>query len=171
MSNAWRSRGQIILLVLSLLGVGISLYLTAVHYQGIPLACSSSGLFNCEQVLSSSYSVVPGTAIPISVPGLCWFIVSAILAFIAWRVRPESRSSHLAEVVWTVLGMLTIFYLVYVEIVRLHHICIWCTSLHIIIFIMFLLTLLVLQRQTPEDEEFDGEGDEVASPSPVKEVP
>jgi uncharacterized membrane protein len=41
--------------------------------------------------------------------------------------------------------MLVVLYLVYAEIVGLHTICAWCTALHILIFIMFLVALVQLQ--------------------------
>lgn len=152
------SGAQIALLILALIGAGISIYLTAVHYQGAPLVCSNTGLIDCSRVLSSSFSVVPGTSIPISIPGLAWCLVAAILAGVSiWK--PELRLSRLAMTAWTSVGMLTVFYLVYAELVRLHTICIWCTSLHAIILVMLLIS--VTQLQTPEyDEEEIAEEEE-----------
>jgi uncharacterized membrane protein len=147
-----RSGGQIALFVLSLLGVAISIYLTSVHYENVLLVCSTSGLVDCASVLSSPYSVVPGTTIPITVPGLAWCLVSAALAFIAWRVRPQLRSIRIAQLAWTLLGMLTVLYLVFVELVRLHRICAWCTALHVIIFVMLLITVVNLQEPEPAAE-------------------
>ena len=63
MHQLQRYRGQLLLLLLSLVGVGISVYLTAVHYENVPLVCSASGIVDCARVLSSPFSVVPGTAI------------------------------------------------------------------------------------------------------------
>ena len=65
-----RSKAQMLLLLCSLGGVGIAIYLTAVHYENVPLVCSDSGLVDCARVLSSPFSVVPGTSIPITVPGM-----------------------------------------------------------------------------------------------------
>ena len=48
-----RSGSQVLLLVLSLLGVGIATYLTLVRYTNAPLVCSTSGLVDCARVLSS----------------------------------------------------------------------------------------------------------------------
>ena len=158
MIQTWRSRGQIALLVLSLLGSGIAIYLTAVHYQNVPLICSTSGFIDCARVLSSSYSVVPGTTIPITIPGLFWCAVSAALAITGWRLGAYRRSVRLAEFAWTSLGLLTVFYLIYVEIVRLHTICLWCTILHALIFVMFLITIWHLQAPEQEpafEEEFE----------------
>ena len=162
-----RAGGQIALLVLSGAGALIAIYLTVAHYDSanVPLVCSTSGLVNCELVLSSSFSVVlvAGASIPISIPGLLWFIVSGVLAFASWRIWSEHRSLRIAEFVWALLGMLTVFYLVYVEFVRLHTICAWCTAVHIIIFIMFLITAVLLQ-QPVSDDELDAEEEESAVP-------
>ena len=61
---------------------------------------------------------------------------------------------------WTLVGMLTVFYLVYAEIVRLHTICIWCTSLHAIILVMLLISVTQLQTPGYDEEEFDEEEEE-----------
>ncbi|HEX4206930.1 MAG TPA: vitamin K epoxide reductase family protein [Ktedonobacteraceae bacterium] len=153
--NIRRSRAQAVLLALSLVSVVISIYLTIVHYQGGQVACTTGGIVNCERVLSSLYSVVPGTQIPISLPGLLWFAVAAVIAAVGLR-QPQLRLPRISMFVWTLLGMLTVLYLVYVEIVRLDAICLWCTSLHIIIFIMFLMSVIRLQAGSSDAEEYDG---------------
>ena len=151
-----RSWSQVFLLVCSLVGAAIAIYLTAVHYsESVPLVCSGSGLVNCGLVLSSPYSVVPGTSIPISIPGLAWCAVMAALAIVGLRTQP--RWLPPAQFAWALVGMLTVLYLVYVEIVRLHAICAWCSSLHVLILLMFLVTLIRLTSPAPEPEEFDTE--------------
>ena len=155
-----RSGGQVALLALSILGVVISIYLTITHYDKQSLICSSSGLVNCERVLSSSYSVVPGTAIPISIPGLLWFCVLGVLAFCAWRLWPDRRSLLIGEVAWSSLGLLTVLYLVYAEIVRLDAICVWCTSLHVIILLTLIVSVFLLQQSTSDEGMFDEEEEE-----------
>ncbi len=45
-----------------------------------------------------------------------------------------------------------LIYLVYVELVLLHTICAWCTGLHVVILIMFLTTLVLVQRSEDEPE-------------------
>jgi uncharacterized membrane protein len=138
---------QFLLLMLSLLGVGITIYLTSVHYENVPLVCSESGLINCARVLSSSYSVVPGTTLPITVPGFGWCVVSATFA-IAGLISTTGlwqRRIRIAQFAWALSGLLVVLYLVYAEIVRLHTICAWCTALHVLILLLFLITLVQLQ--------------------------
>jgi uncharacterized membrane protein len=143
---------QFVLLVLSLLGVGITIYLTAVHYENVPLVCSENGLVNCSRVISSSYSVVPGTTVPITIPGFGWCIVIASLAIAGLFLTTElwQRRIRIAQFVWTLSGLLVVLYLVYAEIVRLRTICAWCTALHVLILLLFLLTLVQLQSAPSE---------------------
>ena len=145
MKTIQRSKAQLFLLICSLAGVGIAIYLTSVHYENVPLVCSDNGLVNCAKVLSSPYSVVPGTSIPITIPGLAWSLVSAVLALVA-LYRGTERRIALAQFGWALVGMLTVLYLVYVEIVRLRTICAWCTAFHVLILVVFLVTI----AQRPE---------------------
>ena len=147
MRQIQRPKSQMLLLALSLLGVAIAIYLTSVHYENVPLVCSESGLINCTRVLSSPYSVVPGTTLPITIPGLGWCVVSAALAIAGLFVATGlwQRRIRVAQFAWALAGLLVVLYLVYVEIVRLHTICAWCTTLHILILLMFLITLVQLQ--------------------------
>ena len=144
----------IVILLLSLCGVGIAAYLTAVHYEQVPLLCSSSGLVDCQRVISSAYSVVPGTAIPITIPGLIWALGSAILALVEWRGPGQNRQVWLIHLVWSLLALVGALYLVYAEIVRLHTICVWCTGFHVIILVIFLLTMTHLAAPTEEREDY-----------------
>ena len=151
--------GQALLLLLSLVGAGIAIYLTTVHYENVPLICSASGWVDCARVLSSSYSVIPGTTVPITIPGLGWCAVMAVLALAALRLSSISRRILVAQFAWSLVGMLTVLYLVYIELVRLHTICAWCTGLHIVILLMFLITIIQLQQAGPETEMQTGRQD------------
>jgi len=147
MKRLQRSKSQVLLLALSLLGVAIAIYLTSVHYENVPLVCSESGLINCTRVLSSSYSVVLGTSLPITIPGFGWCVVSAALAIAGLCAKTGlwQRRIRIAQFAWALAGLLVVLYLVYVEIVRLHTICAWCTALHVLILLIFLIALVQLQ--------------------------
>lgn len=147
-----QSSGQIALFTLSLISIAIAIYLTIVHYNTeVALVCSSSGLVNCEHVLSSPYASIPGTSIPISVAGILWSIVGAALAIIAWLVWPEKHIVRIAELAWAGVGMFSVFYLVYAEIVLLHAICIWCTAVHIIILLYLLIAAFLVYTSTTQE--------------------
>lgn len=154
MGKIHRFGGQVLLLTLSLLGAGIAIYLTAVHYENAPLLCSTGGVIDCSRVLSSTYSVVPGITVPITVPGLAWTAVSAALTIAGLRLLQMQAQRHIyvAQFAWSLLGMLTVLYLVYTELVRLHTICAWCTGLHVIILVMFLTSIVQLHQSEDEPE-------------------
>jgi len=140
-SGSDSSRLEVLFLAaLAAIGLGVAGYLTVVHYAPTLLVCSASGFVNCEAVLTSAFSVVPGTSIPITVPGLGFFLVSLALAIAQLR-RPANYGLRQAHAVWAGLGLLTIFYLIFVEFVELRTICLWCTSVHVVILLTFLLTL------------------------------
>jgi uncharacterized membrane protein len=137
-------RGPILLALLALLGIGVAAYLTTVHYDNIPLLCSSTGIVNCAEVLTSQYSVIPGTSVPITVPGIGYFLVSLLLALAQFRrpFDPDLRKAHFG---WACLGLLTVFYLVFDELVELKVICLWCTSVHLMIILTLIITAWRLQ--------------------------
>lgn len=152
MSLLRRSGGQLALLVLAMLGMADALYLTLAHYDAsVSLVCSDSGFINCSRVITSRYSYVPGTSLPISLPGLAWCLVIAGLALLSIFLGTERRWLRLAQFIWTLLGMLTVLYLVYVEIVLLHNLCAWCTVLHVLILLMFLIALVRLPGDSQAD--------------------
>jgi len=152
MAHFRRSSGQIALFTLSLINIAIAIYLTIVHYNThVALVCSSSGLVNCEHVLSSPYASIPGTSIPISIAGILWSIVGVALAVIAWIVWPEKHLVRIAELAWAGVGMLSVFYLVYVELVLLHAICIWCTAVHVVVLLYLLIAVLLVYTSINEE--------------------
>lgn len=156
MKDVQRSVAQILLLLLSLAGIGIALYLTSVHYEHLPLLCSAHGIVDCQRVTSSPYSVVPGTSLPITVPGLGWAAVSVLFAILGLRASVNYHRLVLAQFLWSLLALMLVLYLVYVEIVLLHTICAWCTGMHVIILAIFLITLVQLlspSTQTNEQED------------------
>lgn len=132
-------RLQLLALGAGLAGVGISIYLTIVHYSAIPLACPANAVINCEQVLSSRYAVIGGSSVPTSAAGIIWFAVSAGLAFALLR-RPAPRLTS-AQLAWSAVGLLTALYLVYVEIVQLGAVCVWCSAAHLLVVLIFLVAL------------------------------
>lgn len=137
--------GAWFLLAVGVIGLGISVYLTTLHYAGVAPLCSNGGFVNCEGVLKSQYSVVPGTSIPVTVPGMVWFIVSGALALIAIRCArrgsPEPRWLRPGHLIWALLGLASVLYFVYDELVQLHELCEWCTSVHVLVFLSLLVTL------------------------------
>jgi uncharacterized membrane protein len=119
-----------------LAGIGISIYLLIVHYEPQALICHVGGAVNCEKVLTSPSSVIFG--IPVPYFGFAFFIgMGAICRPAAWR----SEAAWLAwgRVAAAVAGIGMVVYLVYQEALVLHAICLWCTGVHVLTFVMFLI--------------------------------
>jgi uncharacterized membrane protein len=125
-------RWQLLALAAGLAGLGVSIYLTAVHYAGVPVACPANGTISCEAVLSSRYAVIAGTNVPTSAAGIVWFAVSALL----WIRRPGR-----VQLAWSVAGLATVLSLVFVEIVLVGAICVWCSAAHVLVLVIFLIAL------------------------------
>ena len=117
----------------SVAGLAISVYLTVVHYSTVvPLACPASTVVNCEVVLSSRYAVIGDSGLPTSAAGIVWFAVSAALGLLRFRR---------ALLAWSSIGLATVLFLVYVEIVQLGAVCLWCTAAHAMVLLIFLVAL------------------------------
>jgi uncharacterized membrane protein len=131
---------QLTTLGLSLAALGVSIYLTIVHYTSPKLlACSANGTINCEKVISSSQSMVFGV-FPVAVLGMAFYVfMVAINTPWAWR-------SPLPVIWWARLGgVITgigfVLYLLYAELIQIGNICLWCTSVHAITFLLFVLLI------------------------------
>ena len=128
-------------LVLSILGLCVSIYLTVDHFAHVPLACSGNGLVNCQKVTTSAESHFLG--IPVALLGLLFFVaMTAINLPAAWRV--EDRRLHIARLAMAVVGMCFVLYLVSAELLIIGNICLWCTSVHALTFLLFVLMLATI---------------------------
>lgn len=125
-------------LVAAVAGAAVSIYLTVLHYVGVVPGCPVTGPINCDAVLTSPYAVLAGTSVPTSAAGIIWFAISAVL----WT-RPVGR----VQLAWSALGLLTVLYLVFLEIVRIGAICLWCTAAHLLVVFIFVVALSLVSRQ------------------------
>ena len=129
---------QITTLVLALAGLGVSIYLTIAHFTESALAgCSESGLVNCTKVTTSPQSYVFG--IPVAVLGLAFFVF-AVAIMSPWAWQSARREIHLARLASMVVGIGFVLYLIYAELFTIGSICLYCTSVHAITFVLFVLT-------------------------------
>src|ERR1700761_3492531 len=125
--------------ILSIFGLGVSIYLTITHFDThVTIACSDKGLVNCEKVTTSPQSEVFGI-FPVAVLGLAFycfmFVINSPLGWSLNRI-PLVRWLRLGSVV---VGMGFVLYLVYAELIQIGNICLWCPSIHVATFLMFVL--------------------------------
>lgn len=128
---------------LAILGLAASAYLTYTHFTDSALAgCTeTSGAVNCGKVTTSPQSIVFG--IPVAVLGLAFYVfLVAIMSPFAWRSR--RREIALVRMLSLVVGIGFVLYLLYAELFQIDAICLYCTSVHIITFLLFVLTGLAV---------------------------
>jgi uncharacterized membrane protein len=131
---------QLTTFLLALAGLGVSTYLTVAHYTESTLAgCSETkGLVDCTKVTTSPQSYVFG--IPVAVLGLAFFVF-AVAIMSPWAWRAARREIHLVRIASLVAGIGFVLYLLYAELFVIGSICLYCTSVHAITFVLFVLTV------------------------------
>jgi uncharacterized membrane protein len=130
---------QLATFALALAGLGVSVYLTIAHFTESTLAgCSESGLVNCTKVTTSAQSYAFG--IPVAVLGLAFYLFAAAIMS-PWAWRAARREIHLLRIASLVVGIGFVLYLLYAELFIIGSICLYCTSVHVITFVLFVLTV------------------------------
>jgi uncharacterized membrane protein len=129
----WRS---IATSLLCLVGLGLSLYTLWVHYHPGALACIDAGPVDCQAVLTSPQSVVAG--IPVPYFGITFFVILGALCLPApWRsANPWVHRGRLAV---AVVGIASVIYLVSIELFSVKKICLWCSGVHVVTFVLFII--------------------------------
>jgi uncharacterized membrane protein len=140
---------QWITFLLAVAGLGVSAYLTYAHYnEAALLGCSESGLVNCQKVTTSAQSFVFG--IPVAVLGLAFYAFAVpVMSPWAWRLgRRDNGVARWATENLAAIRLASIFigvgfvlYLLYAELFMIGSICLYCTSVHVITFILFVLVV------------------------------
>lgn len=139
-------------LPIAIAGLGLSAYLTYVHFTDPKqLSCPDTGTINCLKVTTSSQSEIFGH-IPVAVTGLAYYFVMLILVT-PWAWRAANPWVARARLAGAISGIGMVCYLVFVEAEQLHAICLYCTGVHILTFLLFLTILAaVLLRPLQLDD-------------------
>lgn len=126
----------VVSLLLCLFGIGVSIYLSITHFDKAALACSDSGTIDCAKVTTSPQSYVFG--IPVAFLGLFFFVPMLVLCLPrSWRA--PQRWIHLARLALAVVGVGMIIYLISMELFVIKAICLWCSSIHLVTFLLFVV--------------------------------
>lgn len=106
------------MVVLAVLGLGISGYLTYVHYADVQPFCT--GISNCERVQTSDYAEVAG--LPVALVGVLGY-VGILLASLR-----SARLFRAAAVYLACVGFGFSAYLTWAELAEIDAICQWCIA-------------------------------------------
>ena len=144
------SKDFLILIIMSLIGLASSIVVIIELYivHSLPPYCKISAsiggsVLNCAKVLLSPYANIG----PVSLDFLAaaWFIVNIIFVLsIALSSKRTAKTVLDVMFIWRFFGILVVGYLLFLEFIVLHAICIYCTAMHICIIIDFAIVSYVL---------------------------
>lgn len=131
----------VIPLFLLLLVVGIldSSYLTYERFSGAIPPCSTSLWVDCGKVLRSDYSALFG--IPLSLLGLGHYAV--LLAVTILLVRSKQAILKKWVLLQSLVGALFSVYLIYIQLGLLHAICVYCMLSAVVSFALLPIAWLI----------------------------
>ena len=134
-----------IAVILVLVGIFVSGYLSYAEFAGNEVACVEGSLFDCDIVRSSVYSQLLG--IPVAYLGLgTYLVLLGLLLF-------QERTALLREYGTVLLFGITLFaflyslWLVYVQVVLLQALCPWCLTHEVVMVMLFLICSVKLKRE------------------------
>lgn len=135
---------EVATLLLSLIGLGLSIYLTITHFDKQLLVCSNSGAINCAKVTTSGESRFVG--IPVAFLGLGNYVVLTALNT-PWAWRAKVRWVHVARFVLVIVSMCFVLWLVFAEVEIIGAICVYCTAVHVTTFALLIVMTIVAPTQ------------------------
>ena len=150
-----RSRSALfdpISLLLCLVGIGISSYLTWTHYADVPIICTTD--HSCDTVNRSAYAYFPPNwGVPVAVLGLVGYLVLLALLGLRFRLARQDRGGlaglDLALFIGTLGGVIFSAYLTAMEIWVIHAICWWCVSSATVMVVLFAISTMRVWNAEP----------------------
>ncbi len=132
-------------LFFGLLGLGAMIYLLFTFSLDIIAKNSCdiiSPIVSCSKVATSSYSTLFG--ISWYYYGIAFFSIVIALSLIKLRGKTKKikKLASIGILGLSVFGAIVAVYLIYTEIFLIHYICILCTTGHIAIFSLLILSIL-----------------------------
>ncbi len=146
MSSDKNSKGKYfkpVVLILSVLGVALSLYLTYIHFSDSRAAFCAAGS-DCDTVRESGFSTFLG--IPVAALGVIGY--SAIFVFTL--VSMAKRTKWLVLYVLSLAGFVFSAYLTYLEFFVIKAICMYCIISAALMTVIFLILLKAKSQQYPK---------------------
>ena len=146
-------RGGLICVLLSLIGVGLCLYLGFLHIallRGEVLggaACGSGGIFNCHAVTSGRMGSFAG--LPLWVWGLIGYLAALNLALIAW-LFPDWASHALTLLTALAAAFVAVdAVLLAIMVTQLRHLCLFCMMTYLVNLLLLLTAKRAAQAPWP----------------------
>jgi len=132
-----------VIIILGLIGMLTSIYLTAIHYKetAVNQPCDINPQVSCSTVNSSAYSEFYG--IPVAGFGVLFFLITL---FMCWLILKKDKHYH-RLMYWHILGLLFVIYFIVIEVI-LRTVCPLCSLVHVIVIITLILSILIYRAET-----------------------
>ncbi|PIT92339.1 MAG: hypothetical protein COU08_02925 [Candidatus Harrisonbacteria bacterium CG10_big_fil_rev_8_21_14_0_10_42_17] len=131
---------RIFISILAVIGLGIMVYLTYLHFSHTESFCNLSETVSCDTVTTSIYSEFFG--IPLSILGIGYFIFA--LLFLAFHRR---KTTFQALFLITLFAFIPSLYLSFLELFVIKALCILCESSKIVMLLILVTTYTVSRKQ------------------------
>ncbi len=127
-------------LVLLVVAIALSGYLTYEKFSDSNAPCIDNGTFDCGTVLNSAYSEIGG--IPIALLGLITNLI--MLGLLVLETRGQFFQQNGLALLFGVnlFAFLFSVYLVYLQAMVIKAYCIWCLSHELVITLLFIATFI-----------------------------
>lgn len=135
--DKWLYRSMIVLVVI---GLAVSVYMTIYKYTGDDGMCLGSG--DCSTVNASRFSEVNG--IPVAVLGVAGYAAILIVLFYENKVDFFKKNGALLVFGMSLTGFLFTLYLVYLEIWVIKAICPFCVTSQVAMTLIFIIAVVRL---------------------------
>jgi len=142
-----------IFLLLSMVGVIDSFYLTYSHLSGGEAGCFL--VEGCDLVLTSQYSEFLG--IPVALFGLIYYLF-IFLGFLYYNFRGGEKLSKIL-LFSTFAGILASLWFVYLQAFVIKAYCSYCLVSALTSILLFILAMYVLKRNKKEDVSIEEDGE------------
>ncbi len=135
------------IIILALLGIFVSGYLSWSHFSGEAVYCG--GASSCELVNSSRFAYLGN--IPVALLGLIGYIIILVLSLIP--LKEDRQWPEVLRFGVALIGVMFQWYLFYIEAAVLHAFCYWCIASQIFITLIFILSLPVWRARAAAEED------------------
>ena len=132
--------------ILALIGFGDATFLTVENILGAKVPCSI--IEGCEQVLTSKYANFYG--IPIALFGSVYYLIIFLFSYIS-ITRSDKKYLLLASSL-TPLGFIVSIFLVFLQLVVIKAICIYCMLSALVSSLLFILGMISIKLSHRLDE-------------------
>lgn len=129
---------SVVMPIISLLGLGVALYLTYVETQNVAAVCGPVG--DCNAVQASPFATLFGV-LPVGLLGALGYI-GILAAWAAARFWPSlARLAGPALLGMALFGVIFSIYLTYLELFIIKAVCLWCLSSAVLISLVLVLAV------------------------------